>query len=45
MTVTKTEDLDIEAFKSAVEPVEAWFIEELEKQGYSDAKDLVNAFK
>ena len=44
MTVTKTEDLDIEAFKSAVEPVEAWFIEELEKQGYSDAKDLVNAF-
>lgn len=45
MTITKTEDLDIDAFKAAVEPVEAWFIEELEKQGYSDAKDLVNSFK
>ena len=45
MTVTRAEELDIDAFKSAVEPVEAWFIEELEKQGYSDAKDLVNSFK
>lgn len=45
MTVTKTGDLDIDGFKAAVEPVEAWFIEELKKQGYNDAQELVNAFK
>ncbi len=45
MTVTAYDALDIDAFKAAVEPVEAWYIEELEKAGYSDAKELVEAFK
>ena len=39
------EELDIESFKKATEPVEEWYINELKKQGYDDAEELVSAFK
>ena len=39
------EELDIESFKKATEPVEEWYINELKKQGYNDAEELVSAFK
>ena len=43
--VLRYEDLDIDSFKKAVEPVTDWYIEELEKEGYEDAMELVNAFQ
>ena len=42
--VVKYEDMDIDGFKKAVEGVPEWFISELEGQGYTDAKELVEAF-
>ena len=42
--VLKYEDLDIESFKKAAEPVTEWFIGELKTQGFDDAEDLVNTF-
>ena len=42
--VLKYEDLDIESFKKAAEPVTEWFIGELKNQGFDDAEDLVNTF-
>ena len=44
MEVLKYEDLDIESFKKAAEPVTEWFIGELKNQGFDDAEDLVNTF-
>ena len=43
--VVKYEDLDVESFKNAAEPVTEWFINELKNQGYEDGQELVDAFK
>ncbi len=42
--VAYNEDIDIDSFKDAVKDVPQWFVEELEKQGYADAQELVDAF-
>ena len=42
--ITKYEDMDIDSFKQAVDGVDAWYQNELESQGYDDAKDLIEAF-
>lgn len=42
--VLRYEDIDIDSFKEAVEPVTDWYIEELKSQGYEDAEELVDAF-
>ena len=44
VTFTAKEDMDIDSFKEAVEGVDQWFVEELKKQGYDDAEELVEAF-
>ena len=47
VTITPYEDMDIDSFKQAVEGVEGvdtWYQQELEKQGYMDAADLIGAF-
>ena len=36
--ITKYEDMDIDSFKQAVDGVDAWYQNELESQGYDDAK-------
>ena len=45
MTITETEDINVDSFKDAVQGVEAWFVEELKKQGYEDAQELVDSLK
>ena len=42
--VTRYEDLDIDSFKNAVAGIADWYQAELEKQGYEDAKALIDAF-
>ena len=42
--ITKYEDMDIDSFKQAVDGVDAWYQNELESQGYDDAKDLIETF-
>ena len=42
--ITKYEDMDIDSFKQAVDGVDAWYQNELESQGYDDAKDLIEVF-
>ena len=42
--VVRTEDLDVDSFKKAIEPVKDWYVNELKTQGYEDAEALVNAF-
>ncbi len=44
VTVTRYEDLDIDSFKNAVADVAGWYQAELGKQGYEDAKELIDAF-
>ena len=44
VTITPYEDMDIDSFKQAVEGVDTWYQQELEKQGYMDAADLISAF-
>ncbi|MGN0372080.1 MAG: DctP family TRAP transporter solute-binding subunit [Enterocloster sp.] len=44
VTITPYEELDIDSFKEAVAGVPEWFRKELENQGYTDAKDLIEAF-
>ena len=44
VTFTQKEDMDIDSFKEAVDGIDQWFIEELKKQGYDDAEELVEAF-
>ena len=44
VTFTAKEDMDIDSFKEAVDGVDEWFIEELKKQGYDDAEELVETF-
>ena len=44
VTFTQKEDMDIDSFKEAVDGVDQWFVEELKKQGYDDAEELVEAF-
>ena len=44
VTITAYEDIDIDSFKTAVDGVAEWYVEQLESQGFSDAKELVAAF-
>ncbi len=44
VTITPYEDMDIDSFKQAVEGVDTWYQQELEKQGYMDAAELIGAF-
>ncbi len=44
VTITPYEDMDIDSFKQSVEGVDTWYQQELEKQGYMDAADLIGAF-
>lgn len=43
--ITSYEDMDIDSFKNAVEGIDEWYIEELEKQNYQNARELVEAFR
>ena len=45
VTITETEDVNVDSFKDAVQGVEALFVEELKKQGYEDAQELVDSLK
>ncbi|MGN0158537.1 MAG: TRAP transporter large permease subunit [Brotaphodocola sp.] len=45
VTITSYADLDVNSFRTAVDGVDQWFIEELKKQNYEDAEELVAAFK
>ena len=44
VTITEKADMDIDSFKEAVDGVDEWFIKELQKEGYDDAKELVDLF-
>ena len=44
VTITEKTDMDIDSFKEAVDGVDEWFIKELQKEGYDDAKELVDLF-
>ena len=44
VTITEKADIDVDSFKEAVSGVKDWYIEELESQGYEDAKELVDTF-
>ena len=44
VTITELADIDIDSFKEAVVGVDEWYIEELEKQGFENAAELVAAF-
>lgn len=44
VSFTSYEDMDIESFKAAVADIPQWFEKELENQGYSDAKELIEVF-
>ena len=44
VTFTQKEDMNIDSFKEAVDGIDQWFVEELKKQGYDDAEELVEAF-
>ena len=43
--ITPYEEKDIDSFKKAVEGIDEWYIEELEKQNYQNARELVEAFR
>ena len=45
VTIIPYEELDIDSFKNAVEGIDEWYINQLEEQGYNDAKALVEAFQ
>ena len=45
VSFTEKDDMDIDSFREAVEGVDDWFVEELEKQDYKDAAELVAAFR
>ena len=44
VTITSYENLDVDSFKKAVEGIDQWYQEELEKQNYEDAEQLIAAF-
>ena len=44
VTITEKANMDIDSFKEAVDGVDEWFIKELQKEGYDDAKELVDLF-
>ena len=44
VTITNYDDMDIDSFKEAVDGVDEWYQNELESQGYEDAKDLIDTF-
>lgn len=43
--ITPIEEIDIDSFKKAVSGVKDWYVKELEKAGYDDAQELVDALK
>ncbi|MCI6887342.1 MAG: DctP family TRAP transporter solute-binding subunit [Lachnospiraceae bacterium] len=43
--ITAQDELDVESFKNAVDGVDEWFVEELKKQSFLDAEELVEAFR
>ena len=45
VTITAQDELDVESFKNAVKGVDEWFVEELKKQNFMDAEELVEAFR
>ena len=45
VTITSHEDLDIDSFKTAVDGIDDWFVNELKAQNYKDAEALVAAFR
>ena len=45
VTITSHEDLDIDSFKTAVDGIDDWFVNELKAQNYEDAEALVAAFR
>ncbi|MDO4307260.1 MAG: DctP family TRAP transporter solute-binding subunit [Eubacteriales bacterium] len=45
VTFTQKEDMDMDSFREAVEGIDEWFVEELEKQDYHDGAELVAAFR
>ena len=45
VTITPHEDLDIDSFKTAVDGIDDWFVNELKAQNYEDAEALVAAFR
>ncbi|MDD6213468.1 MAG: TRAP transporter large permease subunit [Clostridiales bacterium] len=45
MTFTAYEDIDIDSFKEAVDGIDDWFINQLKEQNYTDAEELVAAFR
>lgn len=44
VSITELDDMDIQSFKDAVDGVDLWYIEELEKQGFENVGELVAAF-
>ncbi|MDO4272548.1 MAG: TRAP transporter large permease subunit [Eubacteriales bacterium] len=42
---TENDEMDIDSFREAVEGIDSWFTEELEKQDYTDGAELVEAFR
>ena len=44
VTITAYEDIDIDSFKTAVDGVDEWYVEQLESQGFVNVKELVAAF-
>ena len=45
VTITSHEDLDIDSFKTAVDGIDDWFVNELKAQNYEDAEALIAAFR
>ena len=45
VTITSHEDLDIDSFKTAVDGIDDWFVNELKAQNYEEAEALVAAFR
>ena len=44
VTIPNYDVMDIDSFKEAVDGVDEWYQNELESQGYEDAKDLIDTF-
>ncbi|MDC7286246.1 TRAP transporter large permease subunit [Blautia schinkii] len=45
VSFTEKGDMDMDSFRSAVEGIDDWFVEELKKQDYEDGAELVAAFR
>ena len=45
VSIIPYEDLDVDSFKNAVDGIDEWYIEQLEGQGYTDGRALVESFQ